>query len=168
MTSNIDGSGFNTNNNKFLQIVSQLFTTQSSQTTTTTDTVVGGVTTTFTSVGANSKYLIYARWFGESDVEWNQVFNIRVNGNRVNSAGATGNDGLTVAVQSYVQDDNNSTPESLSVMTLYTSTIGAGTSVTVDLVCTTGTATHTRWNNRCFGAGNEIGSCELIIYELKP
>lgn len=171
MTATITGMNtFNTENNvRVLQVHSALFTTQASQTLGTTDLVIGGITTAFTSIGTNSKYLIYARWFGEISSAWDTCWNIRVNGTRVGSAGTGAGKAMTLPGQTYIDTNDDSTPENLTVMHLHNSSIAASTSITIDLTAIVYTGTVTVWTNRCFAApaaDRETGTSELIIQEI--
>lgn len=169
MTSIITGNMFTTTHKRVLQTINTLYTTEVSQTITNADLVIGGLTRTFTSVGANSKYIIYARWFGEVSGAWDVVWNLRVNGTRVGSAGTGAGKGMTTACQSYILSDDNSTPETVTVMHSHNSSIAANTSVTIDLTAIAHSS-RTIWTNRCYttsNLGHEHGSSELIIQEIE-
>jgi hypothetical protein len=151
-----------------LQVVSYLTATQGSQTLSGTDSIINGITKIITPIRANSMFLVTARWIGEVPGAWDALFNIHMNGVRVNVGGQGRGYGLATPSQSYVVDDNNSTPETVNISTLVSTSSVAGTPITFSLVADyEGTATL--WNNRCFAAlgGNyEKGTSELIITEI--
>jgi hypothetical protein len=153
-----------------LQVVNVLTTAQGSQSlAAVTETVVTGLTLSITPKGANSKFLVQARAFGESDAAQDNVYNILMNGVRVNIGGSTqAFAGLSMATQTYANGDNNSTPEILTLSTLVSTSSVVGTPITFALAVTA-YAAKTLFNNRCFGApgpGVEVGSSELIITEI--
>lgn len=173
MTTYIRGSdNFSTNYSRIIQVVGQVFSAQTTQTITTTDMVVNGMTVIFNTKEANSKFVIYTRWFGEAAGEWENVWNIRVNGNRVNSGigmvnTALFSQGMSVAGQSYIGDDNSSTPECLTMMTNLAPNFPFNSTVTVELIVSSFNS-RTMWSNRCFGTGigYETGTSEIIIMEV--
>tara|TARA_R110000822_G_scaffold34579_1_gene98118 strand:+ start:1200 stop:1721 length:522 start_codon:yes stop_codon:yes gene_type:complete len=154
---------------KVLQVVSYLTATQGSQTVSTVDAVVNGMSKTITPIGANSKFLVTVRWIGEVSNTWDVLFNIQMNGTRVNINGQGRGYGLTVPVISYYASaDNNSTPEAMNMTTLVTSSSVVGTPITFSLVTDT-INTATMWSNRCFTLSTtnyEKGTSEIIITEI--
>ena len=154
---------------KVLQVVSYLTATQSSQTVSTVDAVVNGMSKTITPIGANSKFLVTVRWIGEVSNTWDVLFNIQMDGTRVNIDGQGRGYGLTVPVISYyAAADNSSTPEAMNMTTLVASSSVVGTPITFSLVTDTQT-TATMWSNRCFvvsTANYERGTSEIIITEI--
>ena len=154
-----------------LQVVSVLTTAQGSQAlAAATETVVTGLTLSITPKGANSKFLVQARNFGESNTSWDNVYNILMDGVRVNIGGSTQSfAGLSMAGQTYGgADDNESTPEILTLSTLVSTSSVVGTSITFALAITSNGA-KTLYLNRCVSAPavvNEVGSSEIIITEI--
>lgn len=163
---------FDSLNKGILQTQSQVFTDWYVQTVSTIDMVIGAITTTLVTKQANSKFVIYARWFGECVGAWDMVWNVRIDGVRINSANATANTmfaGTSATRQSYVDDDNSSTPESMELMVSCLPGKPAGATITVDLTAIGSSGTRGINTNRCFGspANNyETGSSELIIQEI--
>ena len=151
-----------------LQVVSYLTATQGSQTITTSDSIVNSITKVITPLGANSKFLVTARWFGEVAESWNATFNIHMDGVRVNIDGQGRGYGLAVPAISYNGADNDSTPEMVNTTTLVSTSSVVGTAITFSLVADS-TVSRTLWNNRCFNipSGNtEAGTSEMIITEI--
>ena len=153
-----------------LQVVSYLTATQGSQTITTTDQIINSITKVITPLGANSKFLVTVRWFGEMDNAWSVPFNIHMNSVRVNIDGQGRCYGLAMPAQSYgVADNNGSTPETLNMSTLVSTSSVVGTAITFSLVADSDTS-RTLWNNRCFnvpiGGNSEAGTSEMIITEI--
>lgn len=171
MTSYITGSSnFNDAYSRIIQITNELITAESSQTVGVTITTVGGIKKSIITKENNSKFLIYARWFGEVSGAWDVMFSIRINGVGMNGSGVMAAQGLTAPVQSYPNDDNNSTPETMSIMTLADPRLPAGTPVTIDLAVVAN-GDRTIWTNRCYNASTdpnfEKGTSEIIIREVK-
>ena len=153
-----------------LQVVSYLTATQGSQTITTTDSIVNSITKVITPLGANSKFLVTVRWFGEVSGAWDVPFNIHMDGVRVNINGQGRGYGLVMPAQSYsdAYQNDSSTPETVNMSTLVSTSSVVGTAITFSLVADAG-GSRTLWNNRCFsGAGGnyEAGTSELIITEI--
>jgi hypothetical protein len=154
-----------------LQVVSVLTTAQGSQAlAAATETVVTGLTIGVIPKGANSKFLIQARHFKESADSNNNVYNILMNGVRVNIGGSTlSYAGISMATQTYGSGvEDNSTPEILTLSTLVSTSSVVGTSITFALAITT-TAAITLYLNRCVGApavAYEVGSSEIIVSEI--
>ena len=152
-----------------LQMVSYLTATQASQVLDGTDQVVNGITKQITPLGNNSKFLVTVRWFGEVSAAWETPFNIHMDGTRVNINGQGRGYGLGMPNLSYYLSDNNSTPETLNMSTLVSTSSVIGTPITFSLVADT-QGTNTMWTNRCFsasGANYERGTSEIIVTEIK-
>jgi hypothetical protein len=153
-----------------LQVVSYLTATQGTQTITTTDQIINSITKVITPLGANSKFLVTVRWFGEVNSATNMPFNIHMNGVRVNIDGQGRGYGLAMPAISYDDINNASTPETLNMTTLVSTSSVVGTAITFSLVADAHAATITLWNNRCFSVPNggniEAGTSEMIITEI--
>jgi hypothetical protein len=153
-----------------LQVVSYFTDTQSNFNSSTSDQVVNGMSKVITPKGANSKFLVTVRWGGESVDSWDRVFNIQMDGTRVNSRTSGGttlaNWGLALTALSYHTTNDNSTPESLNFSILVSSSSVIGTDITFRLVCS-GSAATAIYSNRCVAVSNEEFTSELIITEIK-
>tara|TARA_R110001606_G_scaffold270217_1_gene418685 strand:- start:109 stop:591 length:483 start_codon:yes stop_codon:yes gene_type:complete len=153
-----------------LQVVSYFTAAKVSQTIGTTDTIVNSMTKAITPLGANSKFLVQVRWFGEINISRNRVFNIHMDGARVNSQSNDYWSGLSMGTLTHDADGGNSTPEMMHLTTLVSTSSVVGTAITFSLVTST-YANNVMWSNRCFGnAGSsqyENGTSELIITEIK-
>ena len=152
-----------------LQMVSYLTATQASQVLNETDQVVNGITKQITPLGNNSKFLVTVRWFGEVSNNWDTCFNIHMDGTRVNIDGQGRGYGLAMGAISYaLSNDNDSTPETLNMSTLVSTSSVIGTPITFSLVADT-QGTNTMWTNRCFNATStkEKGTSEIIITEIR-
>ena len=152
---------------KILQTVSVLTTTQASQAITTSDTQLGLLTKAITPLGANSKFLVYVRWFGEVLEPYNVCFNIQMNGTRVNVNSGGRGYALAVPLLSFHLNED-STPENANFQTLVSTSSVIGTAITFRAVVDA-FSSRTLWNNRCFGtpsSGSEASTSELIITEL--
>ena len=163
----VNSGGINFSTGTILQTVSVLTTTQASQTVTTSDTQLGLLTKAITPLGANSKFLVYVRWFGEVYEPYNVCFNIQMNGTRVNVN--SGGRGYALAVPLITYHNNeDSTPENAIFQTLVSTSSVIGTAITFKAVVDA-LANRTLWNNRCFGtpsSGSEASTSELIITEV--
>ena len=148
-----------------LQVVSTLTTTQAVQTITTSDTQVGLLTKTITPKGANSDFLVVARWMGEVNEPFNTVFNIQQDGTRVNINGGGRGYGLASPLLTFYEADNNTTPENVNFSTLVSTSSVIGTGIIFKVVADSSNS-RTLWNNRCYG-GSEYGTSEIIITEIK-
>ena len=152
-----------------LQVVSYYTAAQVSQTIGTTDTIVNSMTKDITPLGANSKFLIQVRWFGEANISRNRVFNIQMDGTRVNSQSNNYWSGLAMPVLSH-DSDPASTPEMMNLTTLVTTSSVVGNAITFRLVSSCN-ANYVLWSNRCFsnagGSQVENGTSELIITEIQ-
>jgi len=154
-----------------LQVVNFISTAKTSQSASTTDTIVSDITKSITPLAANSKFLITIRWFGEAATAWNIIFNIHMDGTRVNTNGGTAfYTGLATLASSYGKDDDDSTPNSANFSTLVTTSAPAGTALVFKLVASSSTG-YTIWTNRVFGnaggSGYENFTSEIIITEIK-
>lgn len=161
---------FDTANRIILQTISKVFRNLITQTiTTTADNVIGGMTITLTTKGTNSKFIIYTRWFGEANAGQDVVFNFRANGARINGSGTNYWNGMMMPRHSYIAGDDNSTPETMEMMTVISPSLSVGTSLTIDLTAIANSS-KTIWTNRTFGVqsstGFEVGTSELIIQEI--
>ena len=152
-----------------LQIVGHLSTTQTSQTSSTSDAVVADLSKAITPLGANSKFLIAVRWFGEAGNPHDCLFNIQMNGTRVNVNGGGRGYGLSLPALSY-DADHSSTPETTSFQTLVSTSSVIGTAITFRLVFDN-YGVHTFYTNRTHdlnaSSNHELGTSELIITEIK-
>jgi len=171
MASEIRGSDNFDSGKAVLQTVSVLTTAQGTQAlTATTEVVVTGLTIDVVPRGANSKFLIQARQFGESANAEGNVYNILQDGTRVNIGGsALSYAGLSMAAQTYGGAQNNSsTPEILTLSTLVSTSSVVGTTITFALAISSATS-KTLYLNRCVSApttGFEVGSSEIIVTEI--
>ena len=155
-----------------LQVVNFISTAKTSQTMSTTDTIVSDITKSITPLAANSKFLVNIRWFGESQTAWNIIFNIHMDGTRVNVNGGTAfYTGLATLASAYGSGaDDDSTPNTANFSTLVTTSAPAGTALVFKLVASSGSG-YTLWTNRVFGSaggsGYESFTSEIIITEIK-
>ena len=158
-----------------LQVVSYFTAAQTSLSNLgTTEDIVNSMTKVITPLGANSKFLVQVRWFGEINVQRNRVFNIHMDGTRVNINGSTGYwSGLSMGGLTNTATDNASTPEMMHLTTLVDTSSVVGTAITFSLVSSSN-STYIIWSNRCFsnisaagGSNYENGTSELIITEIK-
>ena len=153
-----------------LQVVNFISTAKTSQSSSQTDTIVSDITKSITPLAANSKFLITIRWFGEAATAWNIIFNIHMDGTRVNTNGnTTFYTGLAMPVTSYHADDNDSTPNSANFSTLVTTSAPAGTALVFKLVASS-SSSYTIWTNRVFANAGQSGyenfTSEIIITEI--
>lgn len=153
---------------RVLQIQNYVCYTLSSQTIATTDTPVSDIAVTITAKRRNSSFKVMARWFGEDNEPWNTVFNITMNGVRVNTPNTRGY-GLAMPMQSYFDINDSSTPETASFHTIVKTTVEAGTRLTFVLVADSNIS-GTMWTNRTFTTGAtsnyETGSSEITVMEI--
>lgn len=175
--SSVDGSVFsdkalvtNFPSGSSVQMVSTLYQWYNSVALSTSWVDVPNMALTITPRTASSKLKIDIRWFGETQTAWDAVFGITRNGTLINMpANVSGRDpAIAVPVQTYIADDNNSTPELCFMSTIdYPGTTSA---VTYKLVCKCNTTGRTLMTGRVFdsvtqGSNYEQGSCEIIITE---
>ena len=154
-----------------LQVVSYFTAAQTSQSNLgTTEDIVNSMTKVITPLGANSKFLVQVRWFGEINIQRNRVFNIHMDGTRVNSQSNNYWSGLSMGGLTNTATDNGSTPEMMHLTTLVDTSSVVGTAITFSLVSSSN-STYIIWSNRCFSnsgsAQYENGTSELIITEIK-
>lgn len=130
---------------------------------------VPNLTLDITPKSATSKFKIEVRWFGEMSNAWNMVFGISRNGTFINlpTLEGTRNQAIGMPCQTYVSDDNNSTPE-LSYMATFDSPNTAST-ITYRLAARNydgGTLYTGRvYDGSVLGSNYEQGSTEMIITE---
>ena len=153
-----------------LQVVNFISTAKTSQTLTRTDAIVSDITKSITPLAANSKFLVNIRWFGEARTGWDAIFNIHMDGTRVNVNGGTAHyTGLAMPSSTYHAVDDDSTADTASFSTVVTTSAPAGTALVFKLMVT-GSASLVMWTNRCFGNagadGYENSTSEIIITEI--
>lgn len=119
---------------------------------------------TITPKSANSKILIFVRWFGEwsaADAVYNSVWGIKRSGIRIGEQpdpGATVVSGITGTARSYESADANSTPETMNMF--YMDSPGSTSPITYNIwAMYYGSATL--YTNRVAGWANQVGSYEL-------
>ena len=124
---------------------------------------------TITPTASNSFFRIDVRWFGEVVSAWDVVFGITRNGALINMPSQEGsrNGSLAVPLQSYIDDNNDSTPEYVCFSTIdYPNT---SANLTYQFV-TRAWSSRTLYNGRVFsGTTNwnyEQGSMEIIVTEI--
>jgi hypothetical protein len=174
--SNVDGSLFSSKiqNSLFpsgssIQMVSMLYQSYNSVTIDNLWVNVPNMLLSITPTTVNSKIKIDVRWFGEVSSAWDDVFGITRNGTIINLPTGTSNRNaaLGMPVQTYIADDNNSTPELCFITTIDTpATISP---VTYRLVARANTS-RTLMTGRVFDSvtqqsNYEQGSCEIILTE---
>jgi hypothetical protein len=123
---------------------------------------------TITPIGVNSKFRIDVRWFGEVVSAWDCVFGIMRNGNLINMPTQEGTrfGAIAMPLQSYIDDNNDSTPEYVCFSTIdypYTTS-----QLTYKLVIKAWSS-RTLWNGRVFSSSAtgpyEQGSMEITVTE---
>lgn len=152
-----------------LQVVSTLYQSYNSMSITGSWSNVPNMEVTITPRFANSKIRIDVRWFGEVSSAWDVTFGISRNGTAINlpTQEASRYGCLGMPNQSYVQDDNDSTPE----FSFYSTIDSPNTTspVTYRMIARSYSDTRTMWNGRVFSSastGNyEQGSSEIIVTE---
>lgn len=151
-----------------VQIQRALYTGFNTVTINTGWTDVPGLSVAITPTNITSKIRIDVRWMGEVGSAWDVVFGVRRNGTLINQPDADGGRalGLFLPVQTYVADDNNSTPELASFFTL--DTPGTTSSVSYTLAATS-INTTTLYTGRVMstntGYNYEKISCEIMATE---
>lgn len=171
----VDGSLFSSKiqKNQFptgssIQMVSMLYQSYNSVTINNSWVDVPNMLLSITPTSVNSKIKIDVRWFGEVPSAWDDVFGITRNGTIINLPIGTSNRNaaLGMPVQTYIADDNNSTPELCFISTI--DTPATTSPVTYRLVARANT-TRTLWTGRVIGttttSNYEQGSCEIILTE---
>jgi len=158
-----------------LKVVSTLYTTPSSQSiSANTDTNITGLTATITPYSTSSKILIFVRWFGEtsSSDPHDSVYFIARNGTKINTQTSTGNriSGMATISTNYQSGgswNNDSTPETLTFMTL--DSPSSTSALTYTVACRYFNA-GTLYTNRTVadsdGANYERGTSEIILMEI--
>ena len=154
-----------------VQMVSSLYQWYNSVSLSTSWVDVPNMSLTITPKFDNSKIKVEMRWFGETQTAWDAVFGITRNNALINYPQNTSNRnfGLAIPCQTYVADDNNSTPELAYIYTVDTPN-SRGVPVTYRLVCKCNTTGRTLITGKVFDTGNggtnyEQGSCEVILTE---
>ena len=156
-------------NQRVLQMVNLVYSTQSSMTVGTTDTNITGMNLSITPVKSGSKFRIDVRLFGEMQQSYNCMFNIHRGTTRLNTTSNLDYHGLATMLQTYGAGINDSTtPDILNLSTIDSTGSTAGTPITYKLVASSA-ANRTLWINRCFAApasSAETGISEIIITEI--
>jgi hypothetical protein len=152
-----------------LQVVSTVYQWYNSATLTDQWQQIPNLSLTVTPKRANSKFRIDVRWFGEVSGAWDVTMGLTRNGTAINlpTQEASRHGCLTMPQQSYINDDNDSTPEYCFYSTIDTpNTLNP---ITYAAVYRNYSGTRTIWNGRVFSGtsnGNyEQGSQEIIITE---
>ena len=152
-----------------LQVRSTLYTSYNSITLTDQWQQIPGLSLSITPRRANSKFRIDVRWFGEVSSAWDVTMGITRNGNVINLPSQEGSRHgcLSMPQQTYIQDDNDSTPEYAFYSTIDSpNTIST---ITYAAVFRNYSGTRTIYNGRVISGtttGNyEQGSQEIIITE---
>lgn len=152
-----------------LQVTSYLYTWYNSVTLTDQWQQIPNLSLSITPKRANSKFRIDVRWFGEVSGAWDVTMGITRNGSIINMPFQEGSRHgcLSMPQQSYVQDDNDSTPEYAFFSTI--DTPNTTSTITYAAVFRNYSGTRTIMNGRVFSGtsnGNyEQGSQEIIITE---
>ena len=156
-----------------IQLVSSLYQWYNSLSLSTSWANVPNMSLSITPKFANSIVKVEMRWFGETQVAWDAVFGITRNGTLINMpVGYESRDyAIGVPVQTYIADDNNSTPELCYITTV--DTPATTSPVTYQLVCMCNTTGRTLVTGKVFDTSNggtnyEQGSCEIILTEYAP
>lgn len=130
---------------------------------------VPNMTLSITPKTASSKIKIEVRWFGEVSSAWDVVFGISRGGTIINLPTQEGsrNTSLGMPCQSYVHDDNNSTPELSFISTIDTPNTTNPITYTLVARCPNGQALLTGkvYDTGVVGSNYEQGSTEMIITE---
>jgi hypothetical protein len=133
---------------------------------------VTGLEARITPKSVNSKIVIQARWFGEFTTHglvWDSVFGLSRNGAQIGrQAGQSNSNGITIAAQSYVADDANSTPET---MNFFLADFPATTSEVIYQVTLIASNGGTLYTNRTVGqstssGGYELGTSGIMLMEV--
>jgi len=151
-----------------IQMVSMLYQSYNSVSINNSWVNVPNMVLDITPTSVNSKIKIEVRWFGEIDTAWDDVFGITRNGTIINLPTGTSNRNaaLGMPVQTYIADNNDSTPELCFISTI--DTPATTSPVTYRLVARANT-TRTLWTGRVISSTTatnyEQGSCEIILTE---
>jgi hypothetical protein len=135
---------------------------------------ISGMQATITPQRANSKIVIFARWFGEFsnfNNPFNSVFGISRNGSQIGrqpDPGATVISGITMAAISYDLSDTNSTPETVN---LFIADLPNTTSAVTYRMTLLGDTAATLFTNRTVGwtgqtNGFELGTSSMMLMEV--
>lgn len=152
-----------------LQVVSTLYQWYNTMSITPSWSDIPNMVVTITPKFINSKIRIDVRWFGEVVSATDVTFGISRNGTPINLPTQEGSryGCLGMPNQSYVQDDNDSTPEFSFYSTI--DTPNTTSAVTYRMIARNYGDTRTIWNGRVFSGsatGNyEQGSSEIIVTE---
>lgn len=159
-----------------LQVVSTLYSTPSSQSLSAgVDANITGLTATITPYTTSNKILIFVRWFGEyiGTAAHDHVYFISRNGTKINvqttnlSTRASGLATLGTNYQTSGDWNNDTTPETLSTMTL--DSPGSTSSLTYTFACRYNNA-GTLYTNRSVEDADlnsrERGTSEIILMEI--
>lgn len=151
-----------------LQIKNTLYQSYNSMTIDNSWFDIPSMNVTINPIGVNSSFRIDVRWFGEVVSSWDCVFGIMRNGVLINmpTQEGTRNGAIAMGLQSYIDDDNASTPEYVCFSTVdYPNTT---TPLTYKLVIRAWSS-RTLWNGRVMSGtstGNyEQGSMEITVTE---
>ena len=134
---------------------------------------ITGMSLSITPKKTTSKILITARWFGEfssQGMTWDSVFGIKRDSIQIGGHPdpfATARNGITSAAISYVDQDANSTAETMS---LFTTDYPNTTSLTTYKLTYNG-ASGTIYNNRTIGWNTgtttyELGTSSMVLMEI--
>lgn len=152
-----------------LQIKSTLYTWYNSTTIDNGWYNVPGLSVAITPKYNNSKIRVDVRWFGEVASAWDVVFGVTRNGTLISTPTQEGsrNMALGVPCQSYIADDNDSTPEFCQFSTIDSP---ATTSAITYQVVARAWSSRTLWTGRVMSGtsnGNyEQASTEIIVTEF--
>jgi len=186
MTISINGSaGITFPNNSLqskagsiIQVVSTLYTTPTSQSLTANgaDTDITGLTVTITPTTINSRFLIMARWAGEStNPPHDHVFFIRRNSTKINSQTSTSNraSGIITMSINYAGSsgpDNDSTPDSAFISTIDSPATTTPITYTMAVKNTATSTATTFYTNRTVTdtdtSAYERTTSEIIVMEI--
>lgn len=151
-----------------LQIKNSLYQSYNSMTISSGWYDVPNMSVTINPTAANSFFRIDVRWFGEVSGAWDVVFGITRNGSLINmpSQEGTRNGSLAVPLQSYIDDNNDSTPEYVCFSTIdYPQTISP---LTYKMVARAWNS-RTLYNGRVYSGNSswayEQGSMEVVVTE---
>ncbi len=129
---------------------------------------VPGLAVSITPTLNTSKIRIDVRWMGEVGSAWDVVFGVRRNGTLINQPNADGGRalGLYLPTQTYVVDDNNSTPELASFFTVDSPGTTSAVSYTLAATSINTTTLYTgRVMSGTTGYIYEKISCEIVATE---
>lgn len=152
-----------------LQVKSYVYTWYNSVTLTDQWQQIPNLSLSITPKRANSKFRIDIRWFGEVSSAWDVTMGITRNGSIINlpTQEYSRHGCLAMPQQTYVQDDNDSTPEYAFYSTI--DAPGTTNTITYAAVFRCYSGTRTIMTGRVFSGtsnGNyEQGSQEIIITE---